>query len=187
MVFGIIFFAAANSNYNQPPQTTNTGQQQKMPEKSTFQLQNNTTLPKTVQATPSVTTQQKPVIVTKTEEETETIPYSETKYNDSTLNQGETKVLIDGKNGVKTKTYQVTYTDGKVTAKKLLYELTTVTPSTRIVYVGTKDPSSVPATTPSYPDNASVGATAICRDGTYSFSASRSGTCSHHGGVAQWL
>lgn len=31
------------------------------------------------------------------------------------------------------------------------------------------------------------GASAICRDGTYSFSQSRSGTCSHHGGVARWL
>ena len=32
-----------------------------------------------------------------------------------------------------------------------------------------------------------VGATAQCRDGTYSFSQSRRGTCSHHGGVAKWL
>jgi hypothetical protein len=34
---------------------------------------------------------------------------------------------------------------------------------------------------------APAGATAECRDGTYSFSQSRSGTCSHHGGVARWL
>ena len=31
------------------------------------------------------------------------------------------------------------------------------------------------------------GATAQCRDGTYSFSQHRRGTCSHHGGVARWL
>lgn len=31
-----------------------------------------------------------------------------------------------------------------------------------------------------------AGATALCRDGTYSFSQSRRGTCSHHGGVAKW-
>lgn len=31
------------------------------------------------------------------------------------------------------------------------------------------------------------GATAQCRDGSYSFSQHRSGTCSHHGGVAKWL
>ena len=32
-----------------------------------------------------------------------------------------------------------------------------------------------------------AGATARCADGTYSFSQHRSGTCSHHGGVAKWL
>jgi hypothetical protein len=35
--------------------------------------------------------------------------------------------------------------------------------------------------------SAPPGATARCRDGTYSFSKHRSGTCSHHGGVAVWL
>lgn len=32
-----------------------------------------------------------------------------------------------------------------------------------------------------------TGATARCVDGTLSYSAHRSGTCSHHGGVAQWI
>lgn len=31
------------------------------------------------------------------------------------------------------------------------------------------------------------GASAKCRDGTYSFSQHRRGTCSHHGGVGTWL
>jgi hypothetical protein len=31
------------------------------------------------------------------------------------------------------------------------------------------------------------GATAQCRDRSYSFSRSRRGACSHHGGVAKWL
>jgi hypothetical protein len=34
---------------------------------------------------------------------------------------------------------------------------------------------------------APAGASAQCRDGTYSFSQHRSGTCSRHGGVAAWL
>ncbi|MFE4697228.1 DUF3761 domain-containing protein [Streptomyces sp. NPDC056738] len=34
---------------------------------------------------------------------------------------------------------------------------------------------------------APAGATALCDDGTYSYSAHRRGTCSHHGGVADWL
>ena len=32
-----------------------------------------------------------------------------------------------------------------------------------------------------------AGASAQCGDGTYSFSQSRRGTCSHHGGVSRWL
>lgn len=31
------------------------------------------------------------------------------------------------------------------------------------------------------------GASAVCNDGSTSYSAHRRGTCSHHGGVAQWL
>jgi len=35
--------------------------------------------------------------------------------------------------------------------------------------------------------SAPAGASARCYDGSYSFSESRRGTCSHHGGVANWL
>lgn len=35
--------------------------------------------------------------------------------------------------------------------------------------------------------SAPAGASAQCADGTYSFSQNRRGTCSHHGGVAEWL
>ena len=44
-------------------------------------------------------------------------------------------------------------------------------------------PTVVAANAPAPPP----GATAQCRDGTYSFSQHHSGTCSHHGGVARWL
>ena len=40
---------------------------------------------------------------------------------------------------------------------------------------------------PTYYNSPPAGATAECRDGTYSFSRSRRGTCSHHGGVKRWL
>ena len=38
-----------------------------------------------------------------------------------------------------------------------------------------------------YGDARAAGATAICRDGTWSYSQHRSGTCSGHGGVRAWL
>lgn len=39
---------------------------------------------------------------------------------------------------------------------------------------------------PTIYNSKTAGATALCRDGTYSFSQNRRGTCSHHGGVAIW-
>ena len=45
----------------------------------------------------------------------------------------------------------------------------------------------VPSPTRTPNDSPPAGASARCRDGTYSFSRSRGGTCSHHGGVADWL
>jgi hypothetical protein len=40
---------------------------------------------------------------------------------------------------------------------------------------------------PVFSDKQPAGATAQCRDGSYSFSQHRQGTCSHHGGVSRWL
>ncbi|AFD27669.1 DUF3761 domain-containing protein [Deinococcus gobiensis] len=39
---------------------------------------------------------------------------------------------------------------------------------------------------PTFSETRPAGASAQCRDGSYSFSANRRGTCSHHGGVATW-
>ncbi len=40
---------------------------------------------------------------------------------------------------------------------------------------------------PIFVPRAPFGATAKCRDTSYSFSHTRRGTCSYHGGVARWL
>jgi SH3-like domain-containing protein len=39
---------------------------------------------------------------------------------------------------------------------------------------------------PVFSDTRPAGASARCRDGSYSFSLNRRGTCSRHGGVAEW-
>jgi len=40
---------------------------------------------------------------------------------------------------------------------------------------------------PVHANHVPAGASAKCRDGTYSFSEHHRGACSHHGGVAGWL
>jgi hypothetical protein len=57
-----------------------------------------------------------------------------------------------------------------------------VTTSAKSTPTATK---SAPTTTAGNTDP--TGATAKCKDGTYSKSQHRSGTCSSHGGVAEWL
>jgi uncharacterized protein YraI len=52
-------------------------------------------------------------------------------------------------------------------------------------YYTNSDGERVPS--PRYSEKIPAGATALCRDGTYSFSRNRKGTCSHHGGVARWI
>lgn len=61
----------------------------------------------------------------------------------------------------------------------------TSTNSSPIKYYTNTDGERVQS--PTYYKTAPAGATALCRDGTYSFSRNRRGTCSHHGGVAKWL
>lgn len=50
-----------------------------------------------------------------------------------------------------------------------------------------KDGQTVHAPAKSVDGGVPAGASAKCRDGSYSFSKHHSGTCSHHGGVASWL
>ncbi|MDP9650253.1 hypothetical protein J2793_005721 [Paraburkholderia caledonica] len=50
-----------------------------------------------------------------------------------------------------------------------------------------RDGNTVHAPAKSLSGKAPEGATARCRDGSYSFSRHHSGTCSRHGGVASWL
>jgi hypothetical protein len=60
--------------------------------------------------------------------------------------------------------------------------------ATPAVTAPTPSPSPVPPlNTTTQNASVPVGATAKCKDETYSSSKTRSGTCSHHGGVLQWL
>ncbi|GAB3454747.1 DUF3761 domain-containing protein [Kineococcus endophyticus] len=64
-------------------------------------------------------------------------------------------------------------------------------PVPRPVVVAPAPATSAPAPAADAPAETSAdvpaGASAVCRDGTLSYSAHRRGTCSHHGGVDTWL
>jgi len=47
--------------------------------------------------------------------------------------------------------------------------------------------SGIVVHSPARATSAPAGASAVCGDGSYSFSQHHQGTCSHHGGVSRWL
>lgn len=114
------------------------------------------------------------------------------------LLQGQTKVIQAGVNGEKTLTYKVMYVDGHETKRELINSVVNRPALPQITALGSYVPPRPtppvqpkpirptkpdPVTSPVQPQ----GPSARCRDGSYSYSAHRQGTCSHHGGVAQWL
>jgi hypothetical protein len=48
-------------------------------------------------------------------------------------------------------------------------------------------PKVAPRANASTENNNPNGATAQCKDGSYSHAAHHAGACGHHGGVAKWL
>lgn len=136
-----------------------------------------------------------PKVEIKDEIKSETLNFEAQQQDDPTLTKGQTKTKQEGKVGTKETKYRVTFTDGKETAREKISETITVQPINKIILNGTKVATTTQSTgytnvdgnyVPS-PSSSPVGATARCGDGTYSYSQHRSGTCSHHGGVAQWL
>lgn len=149
----------------------------------------------------------KPVV--KQETKTEAIPFESTERNDGTIPAGEKRLSVAGVAGERTITYDVTYVKGKETIRTEAKSEVTKAPVAQVMLNGTYvKPAPAPApraAAPSCPNGtyvnsagnsvcrpyessgAPAGATAQCSDGTYSFSQSRRGTCSGHGGVAQWL
>jgi hypothetical protein len=137
--------------------------------------------PKTSPPTPPPSSVKSNQIETKTETSTEAIPFQSTTQNDSSLASGKTEVAVAGVNGVKTINYKVTYANGKETNREKVSEEVTTPPVNQVTKVGTYVyVAPVPAPAPV------SGPTALCRDGTYSYSANHQGTCSHHGGVSVW-
>jgi hypothetical protein len=79
-----------------------------------------------------------PTPTTRTVTETRKIPYKTRRVNDAGLARGKTRVRVPGVAGVRTLTYELTYTDGVETDRKLVRQVVTRRPVTRVIAVGTK-------------------------------------------------
>jgi hypothetical protein len=79
-----------------------------------------------------------PVVRKRTVTEKRTIRFATRKVKDPGLAEGTTKVARRGVRGVLTLTYEVTFTDGEQTSRRLVRKVVTQAPVTRIIAVGTR-------------------------------------------------
>ena len=99
-------------------------------------------------ATPTPT----PVVEVRTETQDEAIPFAAQSADDPSHDVGWSGVTTVGQNGVKTKTFHVTYTDGVETSRELVSEAVTTAPVDQVTSVGTRQPPPPPqATAPQVP------------------------------------
>lgn len=75
---------------------------------------------------------------TKEVAEPESIAFTNRTENDSTMEKGTSKSKQVGKNGVRTKTYKITYEDGEQVSKNLVKNEVTTAPVDQITLKGTK-------------------------------------------------
>lgn len=141
-----------------------------------------------------------PGVSTNIVAETKVVPYTTITQYDTNLPEGQTQVVKDGIDGVETYSYIVTFNNGKESNRTLKSKSITTEPISKVVAVGTRTAAPSPASSSqntgytnsdgnriNSPSADPAGASAQCNDGSYSYSAHRRGTCSHHGGVARWL
>src|SRR5688572_25855688 len=84
---------------------------------------------KPAQEAPAV---RKAVIETKTVTEHQALAFETSEVNDTAINRGTTVTRIEGANGERTLTYEVTYTDGAETNRKLVSDVVTTPPVTKV-------------------------------------------------------
>jgi len=77
------------------------------------------------------------VVETKTETETEEVDFKTVTQETSSLNDGVKEIKTEGKKGVRTLTYEVTYTNDVETNRHLVSNEITTEPIDKVVLVGT--------------------------------------------------
>lgn len=98
--------------------------------------------------------------------ESSPIPFTTATQNDPNLLVGTKKVGQAGKNGTLTRTYQLSFADGKQTAKTLVSQQVTVQPVQQVILVGTKPkPKPQPQVFQTHADGLNWAALARCESG----------------------
>jgi len=92
----------------------------------------------TATAAPSPSVARPPTVEKRIVTVKQRIPFTTRTVKDSSMPTGTSKIRVNGVPGVKTFTYEVTYTGGVETGRKLLREAVTTAPVTKVVAVGTK-------------------------------------------------
>lgn len=97
-------------------------------------------------ATPSPTKSPTPEPVTTIKEITkkEAVPFEKVTRNDPNLDKGTKKVTTQGVEGVRTKTFRVTYVDGEETDRELIDAVVSEKPVDQVTSIGTRQPPPPP-------------------------------------------
>lgn len=96
-----------------------------------------TPAPDTPAATPTSTAPAAPKVEKRTVTETKRVPFKTRTVRDPDLEEGTKEVRTEGAAGVRTLTYEITLTDGKPTAKRLISNKVTRQPTTKVLVIGT--------------------------------------------------
>jgi hypothetical protein len=100
--------------------------------------------------TDTETTTVDPQVVKKTVTTTKKIAFTTRTVKDGSLAKGKKRTMSHGLSGVRTLTYEVTLTDGKQTAKKLIKSVITRQPVQQVIAIGTQTAKPVSRCDPNY-------------------------------------
>lgn len=103
----------------------------------------------------------------KTETVAEVIPFKTVTIQDNTLPKGQTVVTMEGANGERLLTYEVTYSDGEEASRDLVSGVITKSAVDRVIHVGTyvPPPKPKPSCDPNYSGCVPIASDVDCADG----------------------
>ncbi|BCB88950.1 G5 domain-containing protein [Phytohabitans suffuscus] len=119
----------------------------------------------TPSAEPTAEPSPTPAVEVKTVTVTQTIAFKRTTVKDATLTEGTRKVRTKGVAGVRTLTYEVTYSGGQETGRKLLRQVVTKQPVTEVTAVGTKKKAPAQQCDPNYSGCVPIASDVDCAGG----------------------